>query len=66
MNPRIKVVKIRGGMGAVSYDVFLDGECIGNYRLKKEAQEAGEKRIARMEEEEKQLGDYINDLVEDL
>lgn len=63
---RVKIIQVRGGMGGISYDTFLDGDFIGNYRLKKEAQEAGEKRIARLQEEEKQLEEYINDLYEDM
>lgn len=63
MNPRIKINNSKSTWGNPRYDVWLDGSTyVGTYRTKKEAITAGEKRIERLAEEEKQLGEYINEM----
>lgn len=66
MNPRIRINRIKSAWGVNRYDVFVDNSTFaGTYRTKKEAITAGEKRIEKLAEEERQLGEYINELYED-
>lgn len=62
MDAHIKLVKRKSNWGNTSWDTFVDGVFVGNCRIKKEAMEIGEARIARLKEEEDLQRQYINDM----
>jgi hypothetical protein len=52
--PRVRVEKQLSPWGNSSYDLYVDNEFVGNYRLKADAARAGLASLERKKEEERQ------------
>lgn len=59
-NPTVSVRKVVSGWGNISYDLWVHGEFVGNYRLQADARKAALERLRNLEETRRQEAEDFN------